>query len=51
MSDSIWRLKYSPSVFSKSDLLPFFDEVEEEEGEEEEDDDEDDEAASFPELE
>lgn len=51
MSDSIWCLKYSPSFFSKSDLLPFFDDVEEEEEGEEDDDDEDEEEASLPELE
>lgn len=51
VSDSIWCLKNSPSFFSKSDRLPFFEDVEEEEddeGDEEEDEAEDEDVEATP---
>jgi hypothetical protein len=50
LSDSIWCLKNLPSSFSKSDRLPFFDDVEEGD-DEDEDEVEDDDASSLPEPE
>lgn len=43
VSDSIWCLKNSPSFFSKSERLPFFEDPEDDVDVEAEDDDDDDE--------
>lgn len=48
VSDSIWCLKNSPSFFSKSDLLPFFEEDDAVDEEEADDEDEDEAKAAFP---